>query len=1026
MLESLALIDGIRFAVRSERQAIHFLGITSLNPNQGFSILPRTSSDQLKAGDHGAPKLLSAPPLANQSDSPFGSLLSQRKPIKPPSDENRFPLPPPKTQQRLTHSPPSKTPLPRAPGQRYRRSETPLPPKKEHPSRPLSRENSESFRRDLSSEKTRKEPSPPSSKSQERKVADKQTRDLPEDQKTKIQMDDEQKASIPPPDREMTEDVSSEIKNDDSSIQAINSTPLSKSLSKTDLTKNNEVTNFPLHHSAADNMLRSELESQHIILKPERKLSTDRKSHQQSFLGSYRLENSLQPTGNPFPSPTQHDLSNVSERGVNPTIPNVNPINHNDISLDTNTNHIPQKEATYSYFIPKKHHTHAPEKIDAITKNLEKIRSSLPKNDAASLTPILSFMTGKVDQLTPEAIPSLVMNNTFIQDALASNDLDHFLNTPVPTSHLISSLDLDQSVAIHNKVGMIAEKIQFLSPNQLFKMLDLDYQVISSELKMLKSQLSIDGFSPYIRRSQALNKSIDRQDPIQEPKRFVNDTILSTNRFEKENDLKKNGIMPPNIPIMSEAKSLKNQIFVNHPGANQNSAKGTLHQVSFQPTDKNIIQDFRSSMTSPTQIDFNHPTQPPHPPTLRDPSSFPWTTVSETTDLFQEKVSPLIVEHHLDSISDSKQLNLPGSRLPGMDSEALPFPRTLSTELEDNSPISLTHPIKTRPLLSVVRERESLSEPFYQNETLSDATNIQYDIEVKAAGAHPHQSLYHPLSTDDGDHVPSTSRSAFFEYSDQSYDSEGFSHQPTFASDTLLSRPPNKDPHNDLTSMEQSVVETPISIPSEGNERPIKDEFTQERSGPSTRPEPGSLLPRDVTLTGSQSPFKLDGSTIAQKSSDNSAQTEGNSQRRDFENKFPELTNHIKRAEMKVHDNGGALRVDMGQGKEAIDLAMEVQNDKLELKIAAGNQQIRNSLASEINQLKESLQHQNLSLENVEVGLRQGNSNSENSSQSKEFHNHGQNETPTDRRENKPSYRYQVKKNSPNITTHSGQIQILV
>lgn len=80
-------------------------------------------------------------------------------------------------------------------------------------------------------------------------------------------------------------------------------------------------------------------------------------------------------------------------------------------------------------------------------------------------------------------------------------------------------------------------------------------------------------------------------------------------------------------------------------------------------------------------------------------------------------------------------------------------------------------------------------------------------------------------------------------------------------------------------------------------------------------------------------------------------------------------------ASMLIKDGGGAMRIDIGN-KElgAIDLAVEVKDNKVEIKIVAASPQAREMLATELPKLRENLQNQNLNLSKVEIGLSGGSS----------------------------------------------------
>jgi flagellar hook-length control protein FliK len=80
-------------------------------------------------------------------------------------------------------------------------------------------------------------------------------------------------------------------------------------------------------------------------------------------------------------------------------------------------------------------------------------------------------------------------------------------------------------------------------------------------------------------------------------------------------------------------------------------------------------------------------------------------------------------------------------------------------------------------------------------------------------------------------------------------------------------------------------------------------------------------------------------------------------------------------ASMLVKEGGGAMRIDIGN-KElgAIDLAVEVKDNQVDIKIVAASAHAREILATELPKLKENLQNQNLNLSKVEIGLNGGSS----------------------------------------------------
>ena len=80
----------------------------------------------------------------------------------------------------------------------------------------------------------------------------------------------------------------------------------------------------------------------------------------------------------------------------------------------------------------------------------------------------------------------------------------------------------------------------------------------------------------------------------------------------------------------------------------------------------------------------------------------------------------------------------------------------------------------------------------------------------------------------------------------------------------------------------------------------------------------------------------------------------------------------FEKAQMMVKEGGGTIRLDLGtQDLGKIDLAIEVHNDALRLKITADSDKAREMLSQELPALRQALLDQSLDLKTVEIGLRQ-------------------------------------------------------
>lgn len=89
----------------------------------------------------------------------------------------------------------------------------------------------------------------------------------------------------------------------------------------------------------------------------------------------------------------------------------------------------------------------------------------------------------------------------------------------------------------------------------------------------------------------------------------------------------------------------------------------------------------------------------------------------------------------------------------------------------------------------------------------------------------------------------------------------------------------------------------------------------------------------------------------------------------------------FEKSSLLLKEGGGSMRIDLGS-KElgSLNLAVEVKDKTVEIRILAPTQQARELLATELPKLREALQNQNLDLKKVEIGLGGGSSFAQTSS----------------------------------------------
>ncbi len=148
-----------------------------------------------------------------------------------------------------------------------------------------------------------------------------------------------------------------------------------------------------------------------------------------------------------------------------------------------------------------------------------------------------------------------------------------------------------------------------------------------------------------------------------------------------------------------------------------------------------------------------------------------------------------------------------------------------------------------------------------------------------------------------------------------------------------------------------------------------------------------------------------------------------------------QLQDILDKSSMLIKDGGGSIRLDLGSKEMGpLDLALDIKDKTVELRIVTHSDQAREALVQELPKLRESLQNQNLNLEKVEIGLSYGSAwsqSSGNNQQNREqfFENTSESSSrgPNGVRSTSRSYRQSfVSTPEARIPLHNGLIQVRV
>jgi hypothetical protein len=127
-------------------------------------------------------------------------------------------------------------------------------------------------------------------------------------------------------------------------------------------------------------------------------------------------------------------------------------------------------------------------------------KAATKQKQAVESAPAVAFLQGKFESLSPEQIPTILSDNEFISEALSEADVLQFLAKPASIDDLIDSLDLPDSLREEAELlGMDAA--QALSPTDFLASIGVDPQRVFNELNFLKANIGSAGLIPSIQRA---------------------------------------------------------------------------------------------------------------------------------------------------------------------------------------------------------------------------------------------------------------------------------------------------------------------------------------------------------------------------------------------------------------------------------------------------------------------------------------------------------------------------------------------
>jgi flagellar hook-length control protein FliK len=575
------------------------------------------------------------------------------------------------------------------------------------------------------------------------------------------------------------------------------------------------------------------------------------------------------------------------------------------------------------------------DKFDAALIPLHKqFGNKITTDSVVNNNAVLAFITGRLDKLQLETIPSLINESPLIQKALGSENIDDFLKVPVSINDLANLLELDQNLM----AGAARDGLNpsdFVTPTEFIRALGIDPVRVETELNTLKQTLP----------TERVNTYIDRAETLATPD--IHDIF-----------------MPQQSEITSKtAASLSEDLLASTTNSSDDQSLDENSVDSLSAVSPNYTTLQSNSNSLGNKFDRLNDHRAPHSEVIAG------TTLSVATELS----SPISTTGNQSAADDSESFSNPDA----FDD----LPLTKDQELPNNELLDAFRN-GINPIKSGLRSEEMTANipnkyPSHQtsnNTTRQDEVLIDKDFELKATDTDPFVEMSKELDDTtstkiefagngisgrsleeilidrnatakiQGERLSSTDKSGSepLELFNDSIESPKNNHiaDQTFSNleaDQLLSKLSDRilDPATDLSG--QSFDDGAGSNAFEGGSENPQPAFLSEKIG----------INRDAKVT-----FAQKVTTAANESSSNS------------------LTQKIMgQAEMMFRNGGGSMRMDIETpeiGK--VDVAINLNNNQLDVRIITPSDQARDIISREIAGLREGLSQQGLNLRGLEVG----------------------------------------------------------
>lgn len=621
---------------------------------------------------------------------------------------------------------------------------------------------------------------------------------------------------------------------------------------------------------------------------------------------------------------------------------------------------------------------------------LQPLRKVAAKNkQAVDSAPVVALLTGKLDRLSPKSIPELVSGNDFVASALGEGELESFMAKPMPIGDLLESLGMPTEV-LAEAANLGLDLAAIVSPNEILRALGLDPQRVFVELKQLKDNLTLDGLQSYMQRATMMQRagSSDtgmRPDGLQQ-QRLSREVELARNAAER---VPQRGT--PNLTLgdsLGNTPSITSSSQTNSPTRQASLSGLALDQLAPWQIAAGI------SGGSPVNLDsaqFNSASTASflsQNPELQAggasnrgsatnlSSNLAAMTMTGTSQLAALNSGNDPLSNTTDTAKAVANANLAADSIPGLDSSpkmnraSYDAFASMGDQLRSDDTIRIENSLDPNLTRSSINDN-LVTQPQNSSQVATDLDRLLRDLSVIQQNpgqitANAQTNLLKPASVAVVQDALLTAQLAESSAQLENIDAEMLDMSEDRRSDSQwISMLTNKSPDAvapaaprvSLDDLTRTLV-LDQGQPDKDRDSEPQDSESDASAGFDTNRLFESLghVTQSGTKTTRNAEFlsHLSGPTTAL-----STQERGEIMRQ-----------IVDRATFLAKDGGGIVRLDISNPDVGtLELAVNMQNDRLDLRIITSSDRARDMMAGEMSQLRDALSVQNLQLGSVEVGV---------------------------------------------------------